>query len=60
MRADGGRSPASLYGQAYVDAGVTHVYRYSYGAVFADLQYVPGLGAWHGSECTYMITHLFL
>lgn len=28
------------------------MYRYTYGAVFQDLQYIPGLGAWHGSECT--------
>ncbi|KAJ7022064.1 Alpha/Beta hydrolase protein [Mycena alexandri] len=42
--------PAQLWSAAAVGAGVTNVYRYSYGPVFADLQIIPGLGAWHSSE----------
>ncbi|KAJ7698124.1 hypothetical protein B0H17DRAFT_927865, partial [Mycena rosella] len=55
------RCPAELWGAALTDAGVSNVFRYSYGnlsryiigdawAVFADLQKFPGAGAWHSSE----------
>ncbi|KAI0062558.1 hypothetical protein BV25DRAFT_643884 [Artomyces pyxidatus] len=37
-------------GTALVESGIEHVYRYSYGAIFADNQPLPGLGAWHTSE----------
>ncbi|KAJ6470266.1 para-nitrobenzyl esterase [Mycena vitilis] len=42
--------PAELWGAAAVGAGITNVYRYAYGAVFADLQVFPNAGAWHSSE----------
>ncbi|KAF7348511.1 Carboxylic ester hydrolase [Mycena venus] len=42
--------PAQLWGSAAVSAGIPNVYRYVYGAVFADLQSFPGAGAWHSSE----------
>ncbi|KIM75270.1 hypothetical protein PILCRDRAFT_13689 [Piloderma croceum F 1598] len=42
--------PASLHTSAYARSGMTNVFRYIYGAVFADLQLFPGIGAWHGSE----------
>jgi len=44
------RCPAKLWGDAFVSSGIKNVYRYSYGAVFSDLQPFPDLGAWHGSE----------
>ncbi|KAJ7919952.1 Alpha/Beta hydrolase protein [Mycena leptocephala] len=43
-------SPAELWSAALTGAGVSSVFRYSYGAVFADLQKFPGAGAWHSSE----------
>ncbi|KAJ7293792.1 Alpha/Beta hydrolase protein [Mycena rebaudengoi] len=42
--------PAQLWSNAAVGAGVSNVFRYTYGAVFADLQAFPGAGAWHSSE----------
>jgi len=42
--------PAELWSGAAVGAGVTNVFRYTYGAVFADLQLFPDAGAWHSSE----------
>jgi len=42
--------PAELWGGAAVGAGIPNVFRYSYGAVFADLQLFPNAGAWHSSE----------
>ncbi|KAJ7742573.1 Alpha/Beta hydrolase protein, partial [Mycena metata] len=42
--------PAQLWSAAAVGAGVPNVFRYTYGAVFADLQLFPGAGAWHSSE----------
>jgi len=42
--------PAELWGAAAVGAGTTDVYRYTYGAVFADLQFFPNAGAWHSSD----------
>ncbi|KAJ7676788.1 Alpha/Beta hydrolase protein [Mycena polygramma] len=42
--------PAELWGAAAVGAGVTNVYRYAYGAVFADLQPFPNAGAFHASD----------
>ncbi|KAJ7293795.1 carboxylesterase [Mycena rebaudengoi] len=42
--------PAQLWSNAAVGAGVSNVFRYTYGAVFADLQLFPGAGAWHSSE----------
>ncbi|KAJ7664494.1 Alpha/Beta hydrolase protein [Mycena polygramma] len=42
--------PAELLGAAAVAAGVTNVYRYAYGAVFADLQLFPNAGASHASD----------
>ncbi|KAJ7271070.1 Carboxylesterase [Mycena rebaudengoi] len=42
--------PAQLWSNAAVGAGVSNVFRYTYGAVFADLQKFPGAGAWHSSE----------
>ncbi|KAI0062562.1 alpha/beta-hydrolase [Artomyces pyxidatus] len=44
------RCPSELWSAALVSSGIEHVYRYSYGAVFADNQPLPGLGAWHTSE----------
>ncbi|KAF8133525.1 hypothetical protein K438DRAFT_1998116 [Mycena galopus ATCC 62051] len=43
-------SPAELWGAAAVGVGTTDVYRYTYGAVFADLQFFPNAGAWHSSD----------
>ncbi|KAJ7034410.1 Carboxylesterase family-domain-containing protein [Mycena alexandri] len=43
-------SPDELWSDALTDAGVANVFRYTYGAVFADLQKFPGAGAWHSSE----------
>ncbi|KAJ7931334.1 Alpha/Beta hydrolase protein [Mycena leptocephala] len=42
--------PAELWGAAAVGTGITNVYRYAYGAVFADLQLFANAGAWHSSE----------
>ncbi|KAJ7235088.1 Alpha/Beta hydrolase protein [Mycena haematopus] len=42
--------PADLWGAAATGAGTADVYRYSYGAVFADLQLFTNAGAWHSSE----------
>ncbi|KAJ7791346.1 Alpha/Beta hydrolase protein [Mycena olivaceomarginata] len=42
--------PAELWAGSAVGAGVTDIYRYTYGAVFADLQLFPDAGAWHTSE----------
>ncbi|KAJ7261985.1 hypothetical protein C8J57DRAFT_1633529 [Mycena rebaudengoi] len=39
-----------MLSDAIVQAGIPSVFRYSYGAVFADLQKFPGAGAWHGTE----------
>ncbi|KAJ7625787.1 Carboxylesterase [Roridomyces roridus] len=44
------RCPADLWSAATVNAGFSSVFRYSYGAVFADLQKFPDAGAWHSSE----------
>ncbi|KAJ7839921.1 Alpha/Beta hydrolase protein [Mycena leptocephala] len=50
FRDRGFRCPAELWSAALTGAGVSSVFRYSYGAVFADLQKFPGAGAWHSSE----------
>ncbi|KIJ56375.1 hypothetical protein M422DRAFT_41090 [Sphaerobolus stellatus SS14] len=42
--------PAELTATVMVRAGQPHVFRYTYGPVFADLQKFPGAGAWHSSE----------
>ncbi|KAJ7671356.1 Alpha/Beta hydrolase protein [Mycena polygramma] len=42
--------PAELWGAAAVGAGITNVYRYAYGPVFADYQSYPNAGAAHASE----------
>jgi len=45
------RCPAKLWSDAFVSsAGISSVYRYTYGAIFADLEPLPDLGAWHSSE----------
>ncbi|KAJ7190399.1 Alpha/Beta hydrolase protein [Mycena pura] len=44
------RCPDELWSAAVTGAGVGNVFRYTYGAVFADLQIFPGAGAWHSSE----------
>ncbi|KAH9994629.1 Alpha/Beta hydrolase protein [Russula vinacea] len=44
------RCRAKLWSDAFVSSGVKRVYRYSYGAAFADLQPLPDLGVWHTSE----------
>jgi len=44
------RCPVKLWSDAFVRSGIKSVYRYSYGAVFADLERLPNLGAYHGSE----------
>ncbi|KAJ7217307.1 Carboxylesterase [Mycena pura] len=44
------RCPDELWSSAVTGAGVSSVFRYTYGAVFADLQKFPGAGAWHSSE----------
>ncbi|KAN0126023.1 carboxylic ester hydrolase [Russula decolorans] len=44
------RCPTKLWSDAFVSSGVWSVYRYTYGAIFANLQPVPNLGVWHGSE----------
>ncbi|KAF8584336.1 alpha/beta-hydrolase [Ramaria rubella] len=42
--------PGDLTVTAFVQSGEVNVFRYIYGAVFADLQLFPGAGAWHSSE----------
>ncbi|KAJ7785819.1 Alpha/Beta hydrolase protein [Mycena metata] len=42
--------PAQLWTAAAVGAGVTNVRCPYVGPVFADLQIIPGFGAWHSSE----------
>jgi len=42
--------PTKLWSEAFVSSGIKSVYRYTYGAIFPDLQPFPNLGAWHGSE----------
>ncbi|KAF7324610.1 Carboxylic ester hydrolase [Mycena kentingensis (nom. inval.)] len=42
--------PSHLWASAAVGAGISNVFRYSYGAVWADLQKFPNAGAWHSSE----------
>ncbi|KAF5370184.1 hypothetical protein D9757_010633 [Collybiopsis confluens] len=42
--------PASLWAEAFFQSGMLDVFRYEYGAVFADLQLFPNAGAWHSSE----------
>ncbi|KAI0251022.1 Alpha/Beta hydrolase protein [Lactifluus subvellereus] len=44
------RCPAKLWSDAFVSSGIKSVYRYTYGAVFADMQPFSNAGAWHGSE----------
>ncbi|KAJ6556578.1 Alpha/Beta hydrolase protein [Mycena vulgaris] len=46
----GFRCPDELWSAAMTSVGVSSVFRYTYGAVFADLQKFPGAGAWHSSE----------
>ncbi|KAJ7481032.1 Alpha/Beta hydrolase protein [Mycena galericulata] len=50
LRDFGGTCPDELWSAAMTGIGVSSVFRYSYGAVFADLQVFPGAGAWHSSE----------
>ncbi|KAJ7304537.1 Carboxylesterase, partial [Mycena albidolilacea] len=50
LRDLGFRCPDELWSDAVTAAGVSSVFRYTYGAVFADLQVFPGAGAWHSSE----------
>ncbi|KAJ7085009.1 Carboxylesterase [Mycena crocata] len=45
-----GRCPDKLWSEAMTGVGQSSVFRYTYGAVFADLQRFPGAGAWHSSE----------
>ncbi|KAJ7023644.1 Alpha/Beta hydrolase protein [Mycena alexandri] len=42
--------PAELWGAAAVGAGQPNVYRYAYGASFANMQPFVGAGAWHSSD----------
>ncbi|KAF7327826.1 Carboxylic ester hydrolase [Mycena kentingensis (nom. inval.)] len=42
--------PAQLWTAAAYGVGVIDLYRYTYGAVFQDLQVFPNAGAWHSSE----------
>jgi carboxylesterase type B len=42
--------PASLWTAAFVESGISSVFRYEYGAVFPDLQLFPNAGAWHSTE----------
>ncbi|KAF5349355.1 hypothetical protein D9758_011780 [Tetrapyrgos nigripes] len=44
------KCPASLWAGGHVEAGVSSVFRYEYGAVFPDLQVFPMAGAWHATE----------
>ncbi|KAF8493264.1 Alpha/Beta hydrolase protein [Russula emetica] len=48
------RCPAKLWSDAFVSSGIRNVYRYTYGATFANLQPFPNLGAWHGSELSIL------
>ncbi|KAE9387860.1 alpha/beta-hydrolase [Gymnopus androsaceus JB14] len=41
---------ASLWAQAFVQSGISSVFRYEYVAVFPDLQLFPNAGAFHSSE----------
>ncbi|KAJ7509590.1 Carboxylesterase [Mycena galericulata] len=50
VRDFGFRCPDELWSAAVTSVGNSNVFRYSYGAVFADLQKFPGAGAWHSSE----------
>ncbi|KAJ6579815.1 Carboxylesterase family-domain-containing protein [Mycena sp. CBHHK59/15] len=47
------RCPVELWSAALTDSGVSNVFRYTYGAVFADLKKFPGAGAWHSSESMF-------
>ncbi|KAF9067069.1 Carboxylesterase [Rhodocollybia butyracea] len=40
----------SLWAQAFVEIGISSVFRYEYGAAFPDFQLFPGAGAWHSTE----------
>ncbi|KAI0029139.1 Alpha/Beta hydrolase protein, partial [Vararia minispora EC-137] len=42
--------PEHLFADALIESGVASVFRYIYGAVFADNQPFPNAGAWHTSE----------
>ncbi|KAE9385628.1 hypothetical protein BT96DRAFT_1006867 [Gymnopus androsaceus JB14] len=42
--------PASLRAQAFVQYGISSVFRYEYGAVFPDLQLFPNAGAFHSIQ----------
>jgi len=42
--------PTSLWTAAFVESGISSVFRYEYGAVFPDLQLFPNAGAWHSTE----------
>ncbi|KAF7360630.1 Carboxylic ester hydrolase [Mycena venus] len=43
------KCPVELWSAAIIGRG-SNVFRYTYGAVFEDLQIFAGAGAWHGSE----------
>ncbi|THV04330.1 alpha/beta-hydrolase [Dendrothele bispora CBS 962.96] len=46
---------SGLWASGYVeDVSIKNVYRYVYGAQFADFQPFPGAGAWHTSELPYL------
>ncbi|KAF8528405.1 Alpha/Beta hydrolase protein [Hysterangium stoloniferum] len=42
--------PSQIIATAYVKSEIPNVFRYLYGAVFADMQKFPGAGCWHTSE----------
>ncbi|KAH9991972.1 Alpha/Beta hydrolase protein [Russula compacta] len=42
--------PTKLWSDAFVSSGIKSVYRYMYGATFANLRSISNLGVWHGSE----------
>ncbi|KAE9407136.1 ALDH-like protein [Gymnopus androsaceus JB14] len=42
--------PASLWIAAFVESGISSVFRYEYGPVFPDLQLFPNAGAWRSTE----------
>jgi len=44
------RCLTKLWSDAFVTSGIKSVYRYTYGATFANLQPFPNMGAYHGSE----------
>jgi len=48
------RCPAKLWSDAFVQSGIQSVYRYTYGAVFPDLQPFLNAGAFHASELTIL------